>query len=44
MKLFKFYNLSETILIGHDGSSEYLFLTLDFNFCNNFYNIEIYLI
>jgi len=44
MKLFKFYVVNEIILINSDGSSENLYSVIDFNFCNNYYNLENYII
>lgn len=44
MKLFKFYVSNEVFLIHSDGSSKSAFLVIDFSFCNNYYNLENYII
>ncbi len=36
--------MNEVIVIDSDGSSKSNFLTIDFSFCNNYYNLENYLI
>lgn len=44
MKLFKFYVLNEIILIDSDGSGGIFYSVIDFNYCNNYYNLEMYMI
>jgi len=44
MKLFKFYITNEVVVINSDGSSKSHFLVIDFIFCNNYHNLENYLI
>lgn len=36
--------MNEVILIDSDGSSKCNYLTIDFTFCSNFYNLENYLV
>jgi len=44
MKLLRLNSFTEVTLIHFDGASKFHFLALDFSFCNNYYNLEQYVI